>query len=370
MGLALIVLSLSCCEKEQKTEVQPYLWNINTKVFTGINPVYFNESYFIFPTNYQLGEMYLLRVDERTGDTIYNVQLLGLDDNLSNSNAKAYVDDDELHIILDRNFYKIEIETGQIITRYDFPNFLWKSNVQDQNIYTCSYSSLEKFYFAYFDKDIGEQHVVYSAELNGNETDIIGHAPIVNGNSLILPLSKVNSNVMENQLIQVGPDTTISVLIDFTDNWVGGPVFDDEVAIYLYMVDKMVAYRKSDLSVLWELETVVSGSGPYHQTEDKIYMGPSREIEVGDANIMYIIDKKTGGYKTVESPACLGHLERVGDFIYYVGWGDFMKFDMISEEFIPAKGNEKSRTAYQPIWGISPNSKILFDDEGWHCFPL
>ncbi|MEL7223217.1 MAG: hypothetical protein AAGJ93_17965, partial [Bacteroidota bacterium] len=100
------------------------------------------------------------------------------------------------------------------------------------------------------------------------------------------------------------------------------------------------------------------------------YMVPSRNIESGEANIIYIIDKATGEYRTVDSPACLGHLERVEDYIYFVGWGDFMKFDMINERFIPAHEEEKSRTGYQPVYGISPNSKILFDDDGWHCYPL
>ncbi len=372
LGLALITISFSCCEKEQIPEEPPYLWSIDTKVFTGINPVYFDESYFIFPTNYQDGEMSLLRVAEKTGDTLYNVQLLGLDDNLSNSNAKAYVDenDNELHIILDRNFYKVDLETGAIKTKYDFPNFFWRSNIQDQFIYTCSFATLDSFYFSYFDKDIGELHLIYSDGMESGQTIIGGQAPFAHDDSFYLPYFEGGPNDFDNFIINISQGGIQKVEIDVKNNIIARPTFEDSEYIYMYIVDKMFAYDKESLSLLWELETVPGGSGPYIQTDDKIYMVPSREIELGEANIMYIIDKATGEYKTVESPASYGPMKRNGNYIYYVGWGDFMKFDMINEEFIPAKEDEKSRFGYQPVWGTSPNSKILFDDDGWHCFPL
>ena len=378
LGLTLLTIAFSCHEQQPApTPTEPlYRWKLKTRMFTGIQPVYADESYFIFPTNYQTGEMFLLRVDEKTGDTIYNVELLSLDANMSNSNAKAYAENEELHIIMDRNFYKIDIATGNIMARYDFPNFLWRSNIQDDYIYTCSFAnSLDSFYFSYFHKDIGEQHHIYGAKISDGFNTIGGRAPVTSVNRFLLPFYEGNyPGTFNNFIVAVSPDTIERVKIDFNGSTIGGPVFDDEENMYLYMVDKMVAYRKSDLTVLWELETVPGGSGPYLQTEDKIYMVPSREIDSGDGNIVYIIDKRTGEAKAVASPASLSDLERVGDYIYFVGWGDFMKFDMVNEEFIPEREDEDSQAAlqggYQPVYGISPNSKILFNEYGWNCFPL
>lgn len=378
LGLALWGIAFSCHEQqpEPAPAEPPYRWKLKTRMFTGIQPVYADESYFIFPTDYQSGEMFLLRVDEKTGDTIYNVQLLGLDDNLSSMNAKAYPENGELHIIMDRNFYKVDMATGQIMTRYDFPNFLWRTNIQDEYIYTCSFAnSLDSFYYSYFHKDIGEQRHIYGAKISDGLNRIGGRAPVTSGNRLLLPFYEGNfPGTFDNSIIAVSSDTIEKIKIDFNSSTIGGPVFDDDENMYLYMVDKMVAYRKSDLTVLWELVTVPGGSGPHLQTEDKIYMVPGREINSGNGNIIYIIDKRTGQARTVASPASLSPLERVGDYIYYVGWGDFMKFDMVNEKFIPEREDEDSQAAlqggYQPVYGISPNSKILFNEYGWNCFPL
>lgn len=379
-GLALLLaIAFSCCEKDtpppSPTE-PPYRWKLKTRMFTAMSPVYADESYLIFPTNYQTGQMYLLRVDERTGDTIYNVELLGIDDNLSTLNAQAYADDDELHVIMDRNFYRVDIATGQVKTRYDFPNFLWQgANVQGDYVYTCSYGGqLDSFYYSYFHKDIGVQHRIYGAKISDGLNLIGGHPPVVAGNRLLLTLFEgvQTSNHFDNYIIDVSPDTVRKVKIDFESNTIGGPVFDDENNIYLYMIDRLAAYRKSDLRLLWENRSIDGGC--YLQTEDKIYMVASREVDNGNGNGIFIIDKATGYHKKVSGPACLGHLERVGNYIYFVGWGDFMKFDMINEWFLPEREGEDSQAAleggYQPRFGISPNSKILFNEYGWKCFPL
>lgn len=375
LGLALLGIAFSCHEQqpEPAPAEPPYRWKLKTRMFTGIQPVYADESYFIFPTDYQSGEMFLLRVDEKTGNTIYNVQLLGLDDNLSSMNAKAYPENGELHIIMDRNFYKVDMATGQIMTRYDFPNFLWRTNIQDEYIYTCSFAnSLDSFYYSYFHKDIGEQHHIYGAKISDGLNRIGGRAPVTSGNRFLLPFYEgvSGSGNFDNSIIVVSSDTTEKIKIDFNSSTIGGPVFDDESNMYLYMIDRMVAYRKSDLRVLWENRSIKGGR--YLQTGDKIYMVPTTNVNSGEGNLIYIIDKRTGVARTVESPACLGHLERVGDYIYYVGWGRFMKFDMINEKFIPEREGESSQPGgrYQPIYGISPNSKILFNEYGWNCFPL
>ena len=198
---------------------------------------------------------------------------------------------------------------------------------------------------------------------------------MTSGNRFLLPFYEGNfPGTFDNSIVVVSSDTIEKVKIEFNSSTIGEPVFDDEENMYLYMVDKMVAYRKSGLTVLWELETVPGGSGPHLQTEDKIYMVPGREIDSGNGNIIYIIDKRTGEARTVASPASLSPLERVGNYIYYVARGDFMKFDMVNEKFIPEREDEDSQAAlqggYQPVYGISPNSKILFNEYGWNCFPL
>jgi len=371
VGLALFTVFFSCCDKEEPEEQPEYNWKIETRVFTGIDPVYADESYFIFPTNYQTGEMDLLRIDEKSGDTLYNLQLFSLDDNLSNSNAKAYTQDDELHILMDRNFYKIDIASGQIKQKYDFPNFFWRSNITEQYVYTASFAALDSFYFAYFDKSIGEQNIIFGFKPMANQSNLHGIAPMGNPSDLFIGYSRGSNMDMDNSIVRIQGDNTDSITIeDWTKHWIAGPSFEDRKNIYLYAVDKMFAYRKDDFSFLWELETVPGGSGPYVQTEDKIYLIPSRCIESCEANIMYIIDKETGEYKIVDSSASYGPMVINGNFIYYVGGGDFFKFDMTTEKFIPPIQEEISETAYQPSWGLGANSKILFDEDGWHCYPL
>lgn len=369
-GLAFLTLMLSGCEKERVSDIPPYLWDIETRVFTGIDPVYGHGSYFIFPTNYQLGEMDVLRVEETTGDTIYNIELFNLEDNRSNSNAKAYVEGDELHVIIDRNFYKIDVHTGEIIVKFDFPNYFWRSNITEQYVYTASYAALDSFYFAYFDKSVGEQNVIFGFKPKDNQRYIQGIAPMGNPEDLFIGYSRGYDMDMDNFVLRIRDNERDTVTIsNWRDEWIASPSFEDDSSIYLYAVDKMFAYDKETLSLLWELETVPGGSGPYIQADHKIYLIPSRCKELCDANIMYIIDKATGDFKTVDSPASYGPMHRDGNYIYYVGGGKFMKCDMISEKFIPAPEEEHGR-GYQPSWGIGENSKILFDEDGWHCFPL
>lgn len=370
-GLALFIVFFSSCAKEEPDERPSYRWKIETKVFTGIDPVYAEGSYFIFPTNYQKGEMDILRIDEKTGDTIYNLQLISLDDNLSNSNAKAYAQGDELHILMDRNFYKIDIATGQIKEKYDFPNFFWRSNITEQYIYTASFAALDSFYFAYFDKSVGEQNIIFGSKPKADQQHIHGMAPMGNPMDIYIGYSRGNTMDMDNTVLRIRSNKIDTVTIsNWKEQWIGGPSFEDRNNIYLYAVDKMFAYRKEDFSFLWELETVPGGSGPYVQTDDKIYLIPSRCIDHCDGNIMYIIDKATGEFKIVDSSASYGPMRIDGNFIYYVGGGDFFKFDITTEKFIPVREEEVSETAYQPSWGLGANSKILFDEDGWHCYPL
>lgn len=376
IGFSILSLLIISCDKESTSQrpleaSNDYNWTAET-FFSHVRPIYADESYFIFPMDHENRDMYLLRLNEKTGDTIFCTQLLKYENGPSISVTKAYLEEEEIHLLLDKSFYKIDIYTGEIKTQYNFPRYLSRSNIEEKNIYTCSfYPDFQSMYYSYFDKDIGEQNIVYSAYNDTDQNSIIGHAPMESGNSLIFPLSQGVSGNFDNVLVKVSDDSVFQEKVDFDTDIIGGPVFDDDDTVYMYMIDKLVAYNKSDLSVKWELNTVSSGAGPYYQTEDKIYLVPSREIQLGDANIIYIINKVNGGYKVVDSPACLTYIERVGDFLYFIGWGEFKEFNMMTEEFEPQKIDEKSREAgYQSYFGVSPNSKIVWDHYGWHCFPL
>lgn len=142
-------------------------------------------------------------------------------------------------------------------------------------------------------------------------------------------------------------------------------MFDDESTIYLFMMDQMLAYRKSDLSLKWKMKPEIIAFGPYYQTENKIYFVPTPEVAR-----MFIINKNDGSYKTVDSPAGGGKIKRVGDYLYFVGWGDFKEFDMVTEDFKQKELPPYANSGYLPIFGLSPNSKLLWTYYEWECFPM
>ncbi len=369
----LYVLTFISCSDKDTNILDPeiletkYLWSIDA-LGSFIQPLHKEDSYFIFPTDFESRELFLLRLEEKSGDTIYSVKLLDFDDAPTFGMTHAYIENTEIHLVLNNSFYKIDLNSGLIKTTYSFPNYLWRSNIEDQFIYTCSFKEEPfGFYYAYFDKNIGEQKVIYEENLEEGQSALIGHAPMVCDDGLAFPLSMATASVAENYLMKVTEDSIIKVEIDFTDNWIGGPVFDDDENIYLYMVDKMIAYKKSDLSVQWELNTVKGGSGPHYQTDEKIYMLQSRTVASG--NIMYIIDKITGDKKVVISPQSYSNIEQVGNYIYFIGSGEFLKFDMITEKFVSEREEVRPGFGHQPIFGISSNSKIVQDFKGWHCYP-
>jgi hypothetical protein len=181
----------------------------------------------------------------------------------------------------------------------------------------------------------------------------------------VFPFSRgtIGQRPIENYIIWPKPEKDSLIQLDWMENSLGGPVFDDESTIYLFMMDQMLAYQKSDLSLKWKMKPENIGAGPYYQTDEKIYFVPTSQI-----GLMFIINKRDGSYKTVDSEACHGHIERIGDYLYFVGGGDLKRFDMITEEFAQWDEPPHAKSLYRSVFGVSPNSKILWY-QNWECFP-
>lgn len=356
----IIIFLCTSCDKDPTVEIQDYRWSKDSELPFS-DPVYGQESYFFFTKEASENEMYLIRLDEKTGDTIYNVKIFDIE-NLSLGYTKAYTENNELHFIISNRFYKIDMETGTVKTRYDFPHKLQDVNIQEQLIYFSAYASEGGVYFAYFDKDIGKEQIIYTAQLSGDQPSIRGLAPRVCGNSLVLPLSRGMSNNMQNQLIEINQDTTAMVSVNDSQNWIIN-VISDEENIYLFTVNKMFAYSKLDLSVKWEMPIPNSSIGCLYQTDEKIYSVPFTDV-----NVMNIINKNTGNHETIDGGSCRSDLIRIDDFIYYLGVGEFLKFDVINEQYVESNVKD-SDVSFGSNWAISSNSKVIFNGKVWRCFP-
>lgn len=363
----LVLFSLFACNKKpiQQEEDDFYQWTTEDVPWTHVPPLYYDESYFILSAEPTERIAVLNRVDEKYGEVIYAIDLGELYHLPNQHGSKMWENNGQIFLIVDRLLYVIEPETGEIIRQHVYQNYLWRSNVEEDCIYTCFYSALDEFNYAKIDIGTGAMTLLHTEKLDNGDDFIAGHAPVETPHGPVFPLSRGNKGqgVFENSIIWPKPGKDSLIQLDWTENSLGGPVFDDESTIYLFMMKQMLAYRKSDMSLKWKMESDDVAAGSYVQTDQKIYLIPSPEI-----GLMFIIDKRDGSFKTLESPACLGNMERIGDHFYFVGWGDFKKFNMVTEEFAQWDFPPFVNSGYQPFLGVSTNSKMLWNN-GWHCFP-
>jgi len=369
-GIA-VLLSLFSCNKVEQEPVQQegyYKWRLEDAAQSHLHPLYYDESYFLIPTELEERMVSLTRIDEKYGDTIYTVELGQVVHLPGNASSKMWESNGELFIIIDRLLCVVDIESGALIRRHTYPNFLWESSVGEEYIYTCFFSADDEFNYAKIDISTGAMTLLHSEKQGIGDNFISGHAPVETPHGPVFPFSIGNTSqgVYENYIIWPTPEKDSLIQLDWTEKSIGGPVFDDETTIYLFMMDQMLAYRKSDLSLKWKMKPEIIAFGRYYQTEDKIYFVPTPEVA-----LMFIINKSDGSYKTVDSPACRGKIERIGDYLYFVGWGDFKEFNMLTEEFSQKEGAPYENSGYLSTFGISPNSKLLWTHRNdWKCFPM
>jgi len=364
-GIA-VLLSLLTCNKEEPAQKEDYYqWRIEDATQSHVPPLYFDESYFLITTEIEERMVSLTRIDEKYGDTIYTVELGEVVHLPSVVSSKLWKDNGKLFVIIDRLLCVLEPETGNLIRRHAYQNFLWLSNVEKDYVYTSFYSAFDEFNYAKIDISTGAMTLLHTEKLDNGQNFIAGHAPLETPHGPVFPFSRgtIGQRPIENYIIWSKPEKDSLIQLDWMENSLGGPVFDDESTIYLFMMDQMLAYRKSDLSLKWKMKPENIGAGPYYQTDEKIYFVPRSQI-----GLMFIINKRDGSYKTLDSEACHGHIERIGDYLYFIGGGGLKRFDMITEEFAQWDAPPYAKSPYQPVFGVSPNSKILWYND-WECFP-
>jgi hypothetical protein len=360
--LVLILFNSCSCSDDPVVE-NPFRWD-NEMLPMSIDPFYYDGTYFAFPTDFENGIIYMAGLDELTGDTVFYREFA---DNLPfpSLSSKIFFDEGEVMFQLDRYIFHIDPSSGNTNSIDTFPNFVWNSYKTDEYFTGCSYNSSLNFYYYEFQKKNGAYkiNVLYLNDLDQGE-QLSGAPPFKSDDGWLLHTNnRFTSSNYESCIVLIQEDTIKTCDLFGSDN-PSFNIYEFQDSYIMYRNNNLFSIDKIDLSINWEIPST-SSNGLI--LDDKLYVLASSEAALEEG--LLIIDLEAGSYESIESNPSLGNLKTQDHQIPMIQYGQFRVFNTVKKDWDFVSESIQSRTGYQPHFGISPNSVLFWDIDGWHCFP-
>jgi len=369
---------MSACNKQPvdpqaAEDASWYHWHIerDSLKHSGITSDLYEDGYFfIISVDSKTGDQFFTKVDERNGDFVFEEQIVTGGPLPNPVTAHIHFYDGKIIYIYESSIYHLDKSDGHIIDIDIFPNHIWRYNLQDDYFSGCSYAgdfTLFRFYeFVYDGSNFSQRdiHREYFTHSNGNID--AGSAPcktkdgwvMIYTTSETLPdIIIVENGQVERHQIHPAWGTQVSFRLAIeTDDFIYFNGIED-----IFKISKSNPRDYTQLSLSYTYR-----ESSFFEYRDHIYYSPrdSRHEKIVKLNIQtdevteFVTEDPIKSYPTI-----------INDTLYYTR-GQLQRFDLIKEEFIPHRDDEYERIGYFSNLTISPNAKILNNENGWFCTPL
>ncbi len=362
--------TLSCCN--EGVPVNPYRWELAKWEDVYIDPVYENGYYYVFSADLDTKQSSLTKIKEIDGKVMYSVPFkVNVDLDLRRSSS-TFKEGGRLMFVEGKYIHQFNMNTGKLIATDTFSNFIWNFQWTKDHLTACSYKNLLitfKYYEIVYENNHYKEKLIheeyYDSMNNGNTNG--GSPPIYSKGKWMMTYFTFlrTTGECKNYLIIKDGENLDKKSIGYDNNKgnvIGGTWLVDDDAMYIYCVDKLFAFDRTNQSIKWSSEVV--GVGLNKIIGDFIY-----GVHASDIHKMSITNRYTGQTSTIDSsPAWSGQSD--GDYLCWT-YGEFQKFNTRTRKFEFVPSTEKSELGgWEYSLGVSPNSKLLFDGRKLVCYPF
>ncbi len=365
-----VILLITLCCKNQISEVQYNYWHNNNIETTFVTPRYKDGFYYIFPVDYNHQIISCVKISELNGSIEY-IKEIGVftnEPNMYSSNV-AFIDD-FIYLIYNNVIAKINIESGAVVEEVKFENFIWRAEFYSEVIAICQYATdLKSMSYSTIDiYNLSSQELLIKCVQEDNHDLCGGHSPIKINEEWIIPFFTGNKtdDFFSNTLYKIdNKGINDSLVLDLTEDIITGPIILEGLQAYIVSLNKLYSLDLHNFKIDWSSEFDKTISGGIILSGDKILLSPKTSAM---PHYSYEVDIKNGRFQiNIDENQHLNYIT-INDYVVILQ-SDGYSIRQKDSNILYKKINALKSKPYS-LFGLSPNTILVRDINGWHCIPI
>lgn len=372
LPLVLVAFVYSCTKDQKTTPVASnlYTWEIlDITDYPFINHLYEDGYYFANTVNPDNGDQFFMKVDERNGDILFKTQLVKGGDLPNTISSGHYFWDNKIIYLWDRYIFHLNKQTGDIIHIDTFPNYVYKHNFYNGWFTGQSYAdgfTKFRFYEFVYDGSRFTQEDIHAEYFTHTATKIdVGSPPFKTTHGWVMSYARSKE---PSQIIYIENGEVKKYELPTKDNSaIAGHSYTYGNYVFFSSKGEIFKIDMNDASK-YQILSYATGSNFFIDYNGFIYYMP---IYTQDPQSLIKFNPFTN--VATKFPIYAPYLSKpiiVKDTLCFPQNGYLLKFCLKTETWAKPRESEFQSLGYLASFGASENSKLLFNERGYFCFPF